>query len=95
MASNDGWICYNPNVCFKRERGVFVDPKTGHIFIPASVNRTNPRDGYYHTYSAGLTEDPPNQGYTCPYRKHKPDIFNEQDHPSCAFESFFFMEALL
>lgn len=90
MASTDGGPRYNLDVYFNRR--FFVDENTGHIFFPAYAE---PWAYYYHPYSAGITEEPPARGYICPYRILKPAEFNVRDHPKCAFESFFFMEALL
>ncbi|KAF4462189.1 hypothetical protein FALBO_11004 [Fusarium albosuccineum] len=43
---------------------------------------------YQSTHEPSEEPDPKNAGYSCPYRKRNPAVFNIRDHPTCALRSF-------
>jgi hypothetical protein len=63
--------------------------------VMAPVTEGEGRNHWWKRYSAGHTEDVPARGYACPFRKYDPVYYNAGSHPACAYESFFYMPALL
>jgi len=66
------------------------DGQTLDSAVPGWLSNIEHRDAYI-----GIIEQPPAQGYSCPYRKRNPNKFNERDYPDCAVEGFENMEDLM